>query len=141
MRVKHKYKLRGIIRNEHGRIIHADISFAGTLRNLEQRMDGAQEAIDTAFQRYLMAYVPVKSKALQQSIPENTHVGTGSIVVGTNYGHFQNFLDMPYKDRRPADRARHAANPERASHFIERTIQDHGDDAIAEGQKALDGKR
>lgn len=138
MRVKHEYKLRHIVRNDSGRIIHADISFMGSTKALRQKIDGAQEVVDKELQKYVMDYVPLKSGNLRDSVPANTHVGDGSIVVGTAYGHYQNFLDMPYKTLKPSD-TRYVDNPDRGSHFIERAIQDHGKDVIAAAQKYLDG--
>lgn len=135
-RPRKAYKMRDIVRASDGRIIHAKISFRGTLRDLRAKIAGAQEAADKEFQRWVMAYVPLKTGALRDSVPANTKVGVGEIVVGTPYGHYQNFLERPYKT--PGIEERYSTMPDRGPHFIERAITDHGDDVIAAAQKALD---
>lgn len=134
-RVLRKFKMRGIVRDSTGRIIHARISFKGTLRDLRARIGDAQEAADREFQRWVMAYVPLKTGALRDSVPENTRVGTGEIVVGTPYGHYQNFLNRPYVT--PGIEERYASMPDRGPHFIERAIQDHAEDVIKAAQEAM----
>lgn len=136
--IKRAYKMRGIVRDVGGRIIHAKISFRGSLRALNEKLGDAQEAADKELQKWVMAYVPLKSGTLRASVPENTKVGTGDIVVGTPYGHYQNFLDMPYKTPRVA--ARYVSMPDRGSHFIERAITNHGEDVIAAAQHAMRGE-
>lgn len=136
MTKKRAYKMRDIVRDASGRIIHAKISFRGTLRDLRARLGAGQEAADKEMQRWVMAYVPYKTGTLMRSVPENTRVGTGDIVVGTPYGHRQNFMEAPYKT--PRIRERYASMPDRGPHFIERAIEDHGEDVIAAAQKAID---
>lgn len=135
-RVLQKFKRRNIVRNADGRIIHARISFKGSLKALQAKIGDAQEAADKEFQRWVMAYVPLKTGALRDSVPANTRVGTGDIVVGTPYGHYQNFLTRPYKT--PGIEERYANMPDRGPQFIERAIQDHAEDVIRAAQEAMD---
>ena len=134
-------RLSNIKRNANGRMIHADIAFEpdkGLRASMEGMLHTAQMVVDSETVRYLQAYVPLKTGMLQKSIALNTQLGSGEVEVGTPYGHYQNFLDMPYKTIEPGD-PRYSNDPLRGSHFAERVLTDHGDDIIAAAQKAIGG--
>lgn len=133
--------LKNIKRNSKGRIIHADISMdvVRVTAQTDALLHEAQKVVDSETVRHLQAFVPLKTGILSASFARGTEIGSGEVQDNVPYGHYQNFLDMPYKTIEPGD-ARYSSDPNRGSHFVERVIEQKGDEIVSVAQRAINRK-
>ena len=130
--------MQNIKRNSKGRMIHADISME--LEPIAARtalmLHEAQVVVDSEMVRHLQAFVPKTTGRLGASFGDETVYGSGVVQDNVPYGHYQNFLDMPYTTLEPND-SRYSSDPNRGSHFVERVIEQKGEEIAKAAQDAI----